>query len=380
VRKASKAKSLLMKTAQGTVLSFVALAVIAFCNRNIILGDIFLFGTIPMYRLGAIKAELVPVIPSDVYAADDPPGSDSLVGINDIIFPAVKRVNETPTTTDIPQTPFQTPTLQNGADTYQEAEFLEKLRDFDYLRTQFFVEEKGTALAYGDVAIDEWLAADLTVDKLADGPKVLIFHTHSTEMFYDSDPRDPMEGVMGLGSELARILAENYGIETIHHIGRYDITDGNMQILGAYERMEPNIEKVLRDFPSIQLAIDIHRDGVSEPMLPFPFVTEIDGRRTAQIMFVNGLCQVVKNGQITPVYDLPNVNLQTNLALSFRMQLYANAHYPGFARKIYLKPYRYSLHMLPKSILVEVGAQNNTKEEARNALIPLAEIIVRTVQ
>jgi stage II sporulation protein P len=61
------------------------------------------------------------------------------------------------------------------------------------------------------------------------------------------------------------------------------------------------------------------------------------------------------------------------------MQLSANERYPGFARKVYLKPYRYSLHMLPKTLLVEVGAQNNTKQEALNAMEPLAEILAKVV-
>ena len=49
--------------------------------------------------------------------------------------------------------------------------------------------------------------------------------------------------------------------------------------------------------------------------------------------------------------------------------------YPGLARRIYLKGYRYNMHFRPKSILVEVGAQTNTYEEAENAMKPLAEIL-----
>jgi len=378
VQGTDKIRHTLKKTAQGFVLSFAVLAVIAVCNKNIALGDVFLFSTIPMYRLG-IGAVLYPEQSRHEGDASVPLKSNGLIGMKDIIFPAITRSTDTPNVFDTTYEPLLTASVPNETDAYPDGELLEKLRDFDYLRTQFFVEEKGTALAYGNVDIDGWMVEDLAINTHMQGPKVLIFHTHSTEMFADSDPRDPMEGVMGLGYELARILAERYGIETLHHVGRYDLVDGNPQILGAYERMEPNIEKVLKDYPSIQLIIDIHRDGVLEQRLPYPFVTELGGQRTAQIMFVNGLCQVIENGQITPVSWLPNENLRTNLALSFRMQLYANAQYPGLMRKIYLKPYRYSLHMLPKSILVEIGAQNNTKQEAHNALIPLADIIAGVV-
>lgn len=40
------------------------------------------------------------------------------------------------------------------------------------------------------------------------------------------------------------------------------------------------------------------------------------------------------------------------------MQIASEQYYPGFARHIYLKAYRYNLHLLPKSLLIEAGAQN----------------------
>ena len=49
--------------------------------------------------------------------------------------------------------------------------------------------------------------------------------------------------------------------------------------------------------------------------------------------------------------------------------------YPGFTRKIYLKSYRYNMHLCPKSLLIEVGAQTNTLQEAVNAMDPLAQVL-----
>ena len=72
---------------------------------------------------------------------------------------------------------------------------------------------------------------------------------------------------------------------------------------------------------------------------------------------------------------LENPYLQENLAFSFQMQVAANEYYPGLARKIYLKADRYNLHLCPKSLLVELGAQTNTVEEIMNACDPLAHII-----
>ena len=96
----------------------------------------------------------------------------------------------------------------------------------------------------------------------------------------------------------------------------------------------------------------------------------------AQIMFFNGLCRTTSQGELS---HLPNTFLADNLALSFQMQLTAAEYYPGFTRKIYLKGYRYNMHLCSKSMLVEVGAQTNTFAEAKNAMEPLADILARVL-
>ncbi len=72
---------------------------------------------------------------------------------------------------------------------------------------------------------------------------------------------------------------------------------------------------------------------------------------------------------------MENPYLKENLAFSLQMKTTADALYPGFSRKIYLNAYRFSLHMLPRSTLIEVGAQTNTKAEIWNAMEPLAKAL-----
>lgn len=251
-----------------------------------------------------------------------------------------------------------------------------KLRNLDFLRNNFYIVDKRTELTSDDFNVDQFLQEDVTIDNSLSGPKVLIFHTHSSEGFLDSDMSDPMNGIMGAGEELAQILEEKYGIETLHHLGRYDIVDGKSQILGAYERMEPDIRKILQENPSIQVVIDMHRDGVAEGT---HLVKNINGKDCAQIMFFNGLCKLNKNGTLQPIAGLENPYIKTNLALSFQMQLMSNNLYPTLTRRIYLNAYRYSLHMIPKSMLIEVGAQTNTREEVSNSMELLAELLAGTI-
>ena len=72
---------------------------------------------------------------------------------------------------------------------------------------------------------------------------------------------------------------------------------------------------------------------------------------------------------------LENPYIEDNLALSFQMQLAAAEYFPTLTRKIYLKGYRYNMHLCPKSMLIEVGAQTNSFEEAKNAMEPLAFVL-----
>ena len=286
---------------------------------------------------------------------------NGLIGINDIIFQLEQELAREAA----------------GPAPITEAD-IERLRDFDYLRTQFYVSDRNTRLIPEDVDVDAFIRADLTLDTSIEGPKVLIFHTHSTEMFADSDPANPMDGVLGLGARLAEILEQQYGIQTIHDTTRYDIVDGRSQIMGAYERMEPYIRQILYDNPSIEVVIDLHRDGLPEGAPPL--VTYIDGQRCARIMFVNGLSRRYNSdGNLEAVPWLPNPYLRENLAFSFQLQLAANRLYPGFTRRVYLKAFRYSLHLVPRTMLVEIGAQNNTMEEAHNALPHLAAVIAEVV-
>ena len=256
-------------------------------------------------------------------------------------------------------------------------EAIDNLANFNYLTSRIFLVDPETILLPSDIDVHSFLSADLTIDTAVEGPKVLIFHTHSTEMFVDSDPAYPMTGIMGVGAYLAQVLTTRYGIETLHHTERFDMLDGVSHRPGSYERMEPAIRHILEANPSIQVVIDLHRDGVG-PNAP-AFIHYIEDTPTAQIMFFNGLSRQNRNGQAVNIDRLPNPYQRENLNFSFRLQLAANQLYPGLARRVYLRAFRYSLHMMPLSTLVEVGNQHNTQQQAKSAMYPLANIVAAVV-
>ncbi len=248
------------------------------------------------------------------------------------------------------------------------------LTQWEYLKSRFIIDER-TGVTEEILNIDELLNIDLSLNEdNKDEYQVLIFHTHSQEVFIDSNGVE--EGVIGLGKELKKVLETRYGIKALHVTESFDVVDGKTQVLGAYERMEPYISNILDQNENIELVIDIHRDGVNEDI---KLVTEVDGKKTAKIMFVNGLCMLSTPQGLVQVEYLKNPYIKENLALSFNMFLNGQNSYGDLFRKTYLHAYRYSLHMRPKSLLVEIGAQTNTYEEALNAISPLADVMFKTL-
>ena len=206
------------------------------------------------------------------------------------------------------------------------------------------------------------------------GPKVLIFHTHPHERFADEEPNGG--GVVDLGEYLAQILETQYGVETLHCTSRFEKTPQNAT-KDDYGRMQVEIKKIIKENPSIEVAIDIHRDGIGGDQ---KFLTTVNGKPTAKLMFVNGFTQIQKDGKLVPIKSLPNPYLEENMALSLQMQLKAMERYPGFIRKTLVKPYRYSLHMRPMSLLLEVGNENNLKHEALNTMDVVAELLMEVIE
>ena len=245
---------------------------------------------------------------------------------------------------------------------------IEKLRDFDYLLSNFYIVDSSTMIGPEQLNADALLSESMKIDMSTGGPKVLVFHTHSQETFADSIPGDVNTSIVGVGEYLTQLLNVK-GIETIHDTGVYDIINGELDRSNAYENAEASIRPILEANPSIEVAIDLHRDGVAEGT---HLVTDIGGKQTAKIMFFNGLSRTRTNGDIEYLY---NPYIQDNLSFSLQMQLACEQMYPGFARHIYLRGYRYNLHLLPKSLLIEAGAQTNTVEEMRNAMEVLAETL-----
>lgn len=243
------------------------------------------------------------------------------------------------------------------------------LKDYNYFVNQFYAIDSTTYAPDGLLNAESFMNMDLGIDLQGSEPKVLIYHTHSQEAFANSRPGEWQDTVVGLGETLKNNLESRYGISVLHLTDTFDVIDGVTDRSAAYTYAEEKIWQVLEDYPSIKVIIDLHRDGVADDTR---LVTNINGKDTAQLMFLNGLCRTAANG---PIEYLQNPYLAENLAFSFKLQAKAAQYYPNLMRRIYLRSYQYNLHILPRSLLVECGAQTNTVEEVQNAMTLLADLL-----
>lgn len=241
----------------------------------------------------------------------------------------------------------------------------EQLQDSLFIKKTFYTEDATTMIKPEQISYNTLIGYDATLKQGAQAPQILIYHTHSQEGYIDSNSQDASTTIMGVGEYLCAILREEYGFNVIHHLGMYDVESRD----DAYAKAAVGLEEVLAQNPSIEVIIDLHRDAVAEGN---KLVTNIQGMDMAQFMFFNGLSYTRARGELT---SLQNPYIQENLSFAFQMKLTADEYYPGLTRKTYLKGYRYNLQYRPKSLLIELGAQTNTVEEAMNACKPMAHII-----
>lgn len=217
------------------------------------------------------------------------------------------------------------------------------------------------------------LSYDSTIDLSGDDVKVLIYHTHGTEAYADSREGVEEDTVIGLGDELTRILTEQYGINVYHDRTAYDYVEGALNREKSYEYSSVGVDKILAQYPSIEVMIDIHRDGVKEDVR---LVSQANGKTCAKLMFVNGVSRLSQVGDLD---YLENPYKKENIAFGLALHLKGKSLYGDLMRKNYISGYRYNLNKMPKAALVEVGAQTNTVEEARNSMEPLAAIIYSVI-
>ena len=252
---------------------------------------------------------------------------------------------------------------------------MEQLSNFEFLMNKLYIVPSRAKVIEEELNAAEMLAKDMSLTIDNSKPQILIYHTHSQEGFADSVKGKEETYILGVGDYLTQILSEVYGYNVIHCREKFDMKSGKLDRSKAYTYAEEAITQILEDNPTIEVVIDLHRDGLKEGAAKL--VTNVDGKEVAKIMFFNGVSRSSTSGDIDYLY---NRYKKDNLAFSFQLKLAAMECFPEYTRKNYIDAYQYNQHLRGKSVLIEVGAQNNTLQEELNSMEVLAEILHRVIK
>ncbi len=223
-------------------------------------------------------------------------------------------------------------------------------------------EEEPESTPENPVKITEIPPAKLN---LGDKPLILIYSSHTGETYAATDGLSRLTGKRGgvylAAAELAGRLEKDYGIKAIHSAEIFDTDYGD-----GYLRSAQMMAKILKENPSIQLVIDVHRDA---DVPRENSVTEIQGKKTARIMMVVGT-----NARST------HPNWMQNYAFAKSVAAKVKAMYPGLFRKVEAKRGRYNQHLHPRAILVEIGTDQNSLEEALVSARLVADVMASVME
>ena len=195
-------------------------------------------------------------------------------------------------------------------------------------------------------------------------PQVLIYHTHATESYepvtrdyydksFNSRTRDNTKNMIMVGNQIEAQL-QKAGIGVIHDTTQHDYPS----YTGAYELSTKTIQKHLKEHPTINVLLDVHRDAIQrqngDRIAP---VAKINGKNAAQIMIVSGAEQ---QGNITH-------DFYKNLRFAAHLQKQMETDNPGLMRPVSFIYRKYNQSASPGALLLEVGGHGNSLEEARYA-------------
>ena len=210
----------------------------------------------------------------------------------------------------------------------------------------------------------------------AQGPQVLIIHTHATESYtmppgaeYEASDTfrttDTRCNMVRIGDEMAQVMSEA-GLGVVHDRTLHDYPSYS----GSYDRSLKAIEDYLAEYPTISFVLDVHRDAVQDANgNQFKLLCGED-KNAAQLEFVIGS----NGGGLS--HDLWRENLK--LACAVQETLYQD--YPTLMRPITVRNSRYNQFKTTGSLLVEVGTAGNSLEEAVNAARLFAAGFAETIQ
>ena len=215
------------------------------------------------------------------------------------------------------------------------------------------------------------LAKSLNWDLTAEGPTVLIVHSHGTESYENTEgyaassqyrTKDPAYNMISIGDRLVQIL-EQGGVKVVHDRVAHD----DPSYSDSYNNSRKSVENYLKTYPTIRLVLDLHRDAVEDDNgQQLGFSVESEGRKAARLMLVVG----------SDAGGLRHPHWSENMSLAVKLHAQLEKNTPGICRPISFRSQRFNQDLSEGALIVEVGAAGNTRQEALTAMELLGEAIV----
>lgn len=252
-----------------------------------------------------------------------------------------------------------------------------------YSGTQYFDLDNGgqvrncTTIPNSDLYELSKDALPFEIDKNSDEPQILIYHTHATESFepyardwYDKSfsckttERD--KNIISVGDKICEQL-DAAGVPYIHDTLVHDYPSYD----GSYQSSRLAVSKILKEYPSIKICLDIHRDGIErEDGTRIAPVTNIDGSEAAQIMIIS--CADDGSGNI-PDYD-------KNFRFACALQSALESDWNGLTRPVLFDTRFYNQDLTTGSLLIEVGSHGNSLDQSQYSGELIGKTLVEFLQ
>lgn len=201
-----------------------------------------------------------------------------------------------------------------------------------------------------------------------ENPTMLIYHSHAGETYSDSpegnyhsqNNRD--KSVLEVGTLLTEQLSQK-GWGVAHSTKYHDYPDFTKSYISSLE----TVKSMLNTHKSINIAIDLHRDGrdlntdADIQKEHERMSTTYKGEKVAKFFFVVGM---------------KNPNVDEVKALAEDITKFAQSKYPELVLPIVKRQYgKFNQYMAKNHMLIEIGSNGTSSDEAKASVKYVAEIL-----
>lgn len=201
--------------------------------------------------------------------------------------------------------------------------------------------------------------------KKLEGHSVVLYSTHSAETYIPDSGKARLEGKQGLVGTVAYSLSQDldrYGLQSEYINTLHDSPDYNL----SYSRSRETVKSVMESHQDLLALFDIHRDSI--PGQIDGETIKVNNKPSARILIIVGTDE-----------RKPHPHWRENRDFAEELAKAGEEMYPGLIKGIKTKAGTYNQEYFPHALLLEIGSDRNTREEADYAARLFADVLVKVL-